>query len=41
VAHDLAKTAVKQVIDDVWMEEIPTCICDIVLLSNLLYYIEL
>jgi ribonuclease HI len=33
-AHGLAKAAVKHIIDQVWMEEIPICICDVVLLEQ-------
>jgi hypothetical protein len=33
-AHSLAKAVVKQVIDQVWIEEILKCICDIVLLEQ-------
>jgi hypothetical protein len=35
VAHSLAKAGVKQVINQVWMEEISNCICDLVLLEQL------
>jgi hypothetical protein len=31
--HGLSHVTVKQFIDQVWMEEIPECICDILLLS--------
>ena len=31
--YSLAKAAIKQIIDDVWMEEIPNCICNFVLLE--------
>jgi hypothetical protein len=34
VAHDLAKTTTKQVLYEIWMKEISTSICDIVLLRQ-------
>lgn len=34
VVHDLTNASIKQVIDDVWIEKIPSCICDIVLLKQ-------
>jgi hypothetical protein len=34
VAHMLAKEAVKGVVDHIWMEEIPLCIFDIVILEQ-------
>lgn len=35
VAHGLTKTAVQQITYVVWIEEIPSCIYDIVLLQQL------
>jgi hypothetical protein len=32
-AHELTKTATKQVMDSVWIEENSLCICDIVTLE--------
>jgi hypothetical protein len=34
-AHNLAKATIKQITYIVWMEEIHSCICDIVLLEQL------
>jgi hypothetical protein len=40
-AHSLAKAVVKQVIDQVWIEEILKCICDIVLLEQFTLFLWL
>lgn len=33
-AHGLAKAAVKYFIDDIWLVETPTFICDVILLEQ-------